>query len=73
MHTGTGEIKNFSVDEILEMPVKERKNWVKLEPEIYDILIKMNREGRRAYYKKHRKAFQGLSWQDINGSLKGGE
>jgi hypothetical protein len=66
MHTGTGEIKNFTEKEILEVPVKERENWVKLTDEQYETLMGMNRLMRRSYYKKHRKEFNGLSWSEVN-------
>lgn len=68
MNTDTGEIRNFKEKDILEMLPKERKQWVSLSTEQNQLLSGMNREQRRAYYKKNKKQFGGLSWQEVNGT-----
>jgi hypothetical protein len=70
MHTGTGEIREFTDKEILEMNPKERKNWVPVDPDQLKVLLGMNREQRRKYYKENRKRLNWPTWEDVNGSLK---
>ncbi len=72
MHTGTGEIRNFTDKEILELPTNERKNWVKLTYDQEQALSGLNRKQRREYYKKHKKEFEGLTWADLTKAAKVG-
>jgi hypothetical protein len=70
MHTGTGEIRNFTDADLAKLTKKERKNWVVLTPEQHELLSGMNREQRRKYFKAHKKEFGWLSWSGVNEASK---
>lgn len=63
MNTNTGEIVDW--EKFISLPDAEKEPFVALTDELYGKLKGMNRQQRRAYYRRHKNEFPGGKWQAI--------
>ena len=65
----TGEIKNFTLEEIKKLPLQEREKWVPLTESEYALLKDKPRYVVRNFFNSEKKRI-GLKWKEFYKKIK---